>query len=163
MEKSLLSFLKSCFLFFFAFAFYMADAQEITFTYDAAGNQTNRKWVCVNCKTAEDLAKAAKMEEAAETPEELQEVAMTDEETLARPLTLYPNPVSSTLYVDWEGDFPVREVQIYGNIGNLVNKNAVAKSQTQAELQFGMLPIGVYVMVVIYEDGHKETRKIIKK
>ncbi|MGS2738796.1 T9SS type A sorting domain-containing protein [Sinomicrobium sp. M5D2P17] len=163
MEKFLLSFLKSCFLFFFSFAFYMADAQEITFTYDTAGNQTSRKWVCVNCRTVEDLAKAAKMEEAAETPEELQEVAMADEETLARPLTLYPNPVSSTLYVDWEGDFPVREVQIYGNTGNLVDKNAVAKSQTQAELQFGMLPIGAYVMVVIYEDGHKETRKIIKK
>ncbi|WP_268225628.1 T9SS type A sorting domain-containing protein [Sinomicrobium oceani] len=163
MEKLLLSFQKSCFLFFFSFAFYTAGAQEITFTYDAAGNQTNRQWVCVNCRTSEDLAKAATLEEASEIPEALQEVAMTDEETLARPLTLYPNPVSSTLYVDWEGDFPVREVQLYGNTGTLVNKNAVAKSQSQAELQFGMLPIGVYVMVVVYEDGHKETRKIIKK
>ncbi|RYF09247.1 MAG: hypothetical protein EOO42_24130 [Flavobacteriales bacterium] len=27
-----------------------ASAQQLNFTYDQAGNQTTRQWVCVNCR-----------------------------------------------------------------------------------------------------------------
>ncbi|MFC3199507.1 hypothetical protein ACFOET_17955 [Parapedobacter deserti] len=33
----------------------IAQTQKLTFAFDAAGNQTTRTWVCVNCPTSVEL------------------------------------------------------------------------------------------------------------
>jgi hypothetical protein len=73
-------------------------------------------------------------------------------------LTIYPNPVGSTLFIK---DHNCKKVEIYDVFGSLVTAVDHITSGSQVEINVGNLKPGVY-FVRIFEKGKVITRKIIK-
>ena len=132
-----------------------ANAQKITFTYDAAGNQITRTW-CPDCQlrstgdnpkgvediTAEDLKKF--------NPEDI--------------VSYYPNPVQEQLYLKWELTEGKRmsEINLYNINGQLIKSVRNLQNTEHYLLPFQTLPEGIYTLNLIYSNGKEETITIIK-
>jgi len=113
---------------------------EISFKYDSAGNRTDREITY--------YVQAKKSAEA---------VAVDDEVELEEGLNVYPNPASHTLYVTLnelalEEDH--REIIVYDNLGKQVLRRYA--SQQTNQLDVASLPVGTYILKLIYGNRHKE-------
>lgn len=133
-------------------------AQKITFSYDASGNQTERKWVCINCKTAGDLATAAKMLSAAK------EGQKEDGAATIRSIKVYPNPLSESLNVTWQTTEKIflKSIDVFTVGGNKVFSARYEPGQQETQISFLKLPPGVYILIGRYSDSKTESVKLIK-
>lgn len=139
-----------------------ASAQaQLTFQYDAAGNQIVRQWVCVGCTNGIASIPAAQQAELEKSP--LFKDADTD--SGSRTLTGYPNPVSETLQVKWWSDenIYVRSIEVFSLNGTKVFQDNYTKEQNYTTISFISLAPGAYLLRAIYSDGKKEILKIIKQ
>ncbi len=113
---------------------------EISFTYDSAGNRTER--------TITYYVQAKKSAEVTTVDEEIE-----SEEGL----NVYPNPASHTLYVTLNEiamEEDQRMIIIYNNLGKQVIQRIA--SQSTNEIDVSMLPVGTYILKLIYGNRHKE-------
>jgi len=148
-------------------AFAKANAQELQFTYDGAGNQTERKWVCVNCTVIypPSLASAPTADEATQTNKTANADNLKSAEN--RPITAYPNPVAQILNVKWENDknYYLNRIEAYSSQGITIYqkdiKNREPLSQ-QAAIGFDKQMPGFYYVRAIYSDGQQKIIKVIK-
>jgi hypothetical protein len=136
-------------------------AQQLSFSYDAAGNQIERKWVCINCVPAQ-ASVGGKNTELNRGLLKKQEVELSGQ--AGRSVKAYPNPVREILHVNWqitEKDIAVKRLQVFNITGvKLYDQNVIGTDQF--EIAFNQYPAGTYLFMVTYSDNKKETLKIIK-
>jgi hypothetical protein len=133
-------------------------AQKLTFSYDASGNQIERRWVCVNCLTSNGQAAAQKI--ANESKIDLKK----DDFSAGRNIKVYPNPVSETLNVNWQTPEKIflKSIEVFGMAGNRVFRATYAPGQLEAEIPFNRLPPGTYILIGYYSDSKTQSIKVIK-
>jgi len=128
-------------------------AQKLAFSYDASGNQTERRWLCINCPSARQMAMDKKMLNGAE-----------DELVTARGIKAHPNPLKETLNVSWGAPDKIylKSIQVYSVGGGAVFRKNYSPDERQSTIAFQQLPPGTYILVGQYSDSKTETIKLIK-
>ncbi|QDW26829.1 T9SS type A sorting domain-containing protein [Pedobacter sp. KBS0701] len=153
--------MEKCALFFFVFTLAFLKnsiAQKLAFSYDASGNQTERRWVCINCPSARQMATANKN---LITPgSELGSEGLITE----RGIKAYPNPLKETLNVSWGAPDKIflKSLDVYSVGGNKVFRMSYKPDERQTVIPFQQLPPGTYLLVGQYSDLKTETIKLIK-
>lgn len=158
MNTKLLSFL----LLFITYSSICAQSQyEISFTYDTAGNQTNRDRVCVNCQTSARSAEA--VEEDVLSEQAISEEIL-EKNNIQNVIVAYPNPVTSILNVDWENNQrKVKEIKLLSLDRRLLYQQTINKNQGTLQIDFSLFPIGAYILFATYTDNSIQSFTIIKK
>lgn len=129
---------------------------KLVFNYDTAGNQILREKVCLNC-----MAQAR--------PEAVMNDSINsqaDDPVMEFQLKSYPNPVVDDLYVEWinNPEFLVSKIQLFSNNSQLLLDVAINDKQGEQAISFTGLPLGIYHVVVYYNNNQsRKTFKIIKK
>lgn len=141
------------------FMFKLQAQERLTFTYDAAGNQTQRKWICANCSSS-----AYRPTE--EQVKLLNDSKFTDEDKEPkRSLEGFPNPVTEQMQVKWSSNeqIYVKQLMLFSVLGVKVLEKTFQSHEQSTTLDFTSLAPGIYVLQAIYSDNLKETLKIFKK
>jgi hypothetical protein len=128
---------------------------KIKFTYDAAGNQTQRE-LCINCSASS--AKYSKNPKTL-TKEDLIQSEVSDQ------ISYYPNPVKEELYLKWElvNDNTVSSIQVHNLSGQLLQTFQGLEKTDLQTISFQSYPSGVYAVVLLYSNGEQKSIKIIKQ
>lgn len=136
---------------------YVAIAQDkLVFSYDTAGNQILRNRVCLTCLQAV-------MPSAIDSiPIVAEEVSLEEFGTFK--MMAYPNPVTDQLYVEWEEHPEKRPNQLllFTLDGRKVMDTPLSARYGSYGVEFNRYPPGGYLLLVLYENGTKESFKIIK-
>jgi len=148
-------------LIFFVFTFVFLKnsvAQKLAFSYDASGNQTERRWVCINCPSARQMAMEKKMVNGSDA------VFKDEGLTTERGIKAYPNPLKETLNVFWgvPDKISLKNVTVYSVGGNKVFSSNYSPEDRQTTISFQHLPPGTYLLLAQYSDAKTETIKLIK-
>lgn len=130
--------------------------QKITFEYDKAGNQTNRK-LCLNCTSKK--SKEVPKEIAAITEEDLEKFFPEDA------ISYYPNPVREELYLKWSliDDNYVTSLIVYSFNGQVLKSYYQSNEKNAQTIPFQPYPAGIYLIALHYKNGDQKTIKIIKQ
>src|SRR5690606_16475798 len=140
-------------------------AQKLVFEYDAAGNQTSREWVCINCSTSQMMAEASVIADTIEkaSMDPLSEDIPNPFDEI-RVVSVYPNPVSETLHVRWSSDLniPIKAIYLNPTTGTLLLHTQIAPFQETMTIPFNSYPPGSYWLNAIFTDGRRESITIIK-
>jgi flagellar hook assembly protein FlgD len=127
-------------------------AQNVTFEYDAAGNQIKREY-CASCSSRTSNVKEYKDI----TEEDLQKFHPEDI------ISYYPNPVKDELYLQWEtpNEEKVVAIEIYSFNGQLIRtiKNL---NENKAIISFNEFTVGTYLVNLNYATGYQKSITIIK-
>ena len=89
----------ACLAILFTFCVPESNAQQLSFSYDAAGNQVVRQWICVNCPSGQTAAVPSDKLTALDKSLLGPQTDVTSSAT--RSLKAFPNPVTETLKVEW--------------------------------------------------------------
>jgi hypothetical protein len=137
--------------------FTQAQNDLVKFTYDSAGNQTQRI-LCINCLSAKKTNDSIK-EVSVLQKEDLQKFTPDDD------ISYYPNPVKEELYLQWnfiEGT-QISSISVYDMNGRLLKYlNDMSKVNNQ-NISFLNYSRGVYAVVLSYNNGEQKSIKIIKE
>lgn len=128
-----------------------AQEERLQLQYDAAGNQTVSRLVCINCP--EDPGAGG-----GEAP------VVLSEKTLNQ-FTYFPNPVRQELNLLWKNNphRRITSVSVYTLSGRRVRYASPLNLQESLVLSFSALASGVYEVVALTSDGKTEAFKILKK
>ena len=131
-------------------------AQRIKFTYDSAGNQTQRAICFCAAKMATDSVY--------KTPETITENDMI-EDAVYEQISYYPNPVREELYVKWKNQDSayVTSIEIFSMSGQLIKSYPNLNNVEKASIAFQNFPEGVYNLILLYSNSERKTLKVIKK
>ncbi len=151
-------------LWLFLGASLMAQNQyEIQFNYDAAGNQTSRDRVCINCGSSKEAVDSTLVEDIALEEDILDDLAGLDESGSSR-IAAYPNPVTNILTVEWlDNQKEVAQIILFSGIGRQLLQRNVTSKQGSLELDFARYPQGRYIISVFYTDKTKQTFHVLKR
>lgn len=134
---------------------YLLNAQNLTFGYDLAGNQTSRT-LCVNCnaKPAREVKEISELQQ-----DDL--LKFSPEETFS----YYPNPVREELYLSWQAtsDKYITSVRVYSISGQLILNYGVSALVNSFNIAFQNYPSGIYMVMLNYSNGEEKSIKIIKQ
>lgn len=150
---------------FYAFTLISGHAQSqyrISFSYDAAGNQTLRNRVCVNCnrsaKVADSTIVAAVEDQKALAEDKIPENPRVSE------IVAYPNPVTDILTLEWSDNAKkVAQIVLFSGIGQQLYQKSIHTHQGTVDLNFSTYASGRYVVVVLFTDGSRHNFHVIKK
>lgn len=121
------------------------EPKRIRFSYDQAGNQTKRD-ICINCgRPSATLT--------------------NDDYIVDEKISYYPNPVKEELFINWKNkeDVIVNFIEVYNLNGQLLyNIDDLKKTETTT-VNFLNYPEGIYLVNINFENGTKQTLKIVKK
>ena len=78
---------------------------------------------------------------------------------LSAALSLYPNPASETLWMDWQEN-NAAQVLLYNLSGQLLLEDRIEKGQNQLDIQ--QLSAGMYLLRIVDEYGNWANKKLIK-
>ncbi|OMQ12515.1 T9SS type A sorting domain-containing protein [[Flexibacter] sp. ATCC 35103] len=139
----------------FLFSFTARAQTKITFSYDAAGNQTSRI-LCINC-----LSKTAK---------EVKEIEVITNDDLDQffekdVISYYPNPVKEELYLQWQltKENYVTSINVYSVTGQLLRSYSGNERLNNLNIPFQTYSAGFYLVLLSYKDGGEKSIKIIKQ
>nr|WP_299170380.1 T9SS type A sorting domain-containing protein [uncultured Allomuricauda sp.] len=162
MKQKLL--LSTTLLIFLTTAAWAQDQYEIQFTYDAAGNQTLRDRVCINCGSSKQEVQDSTSVVELDLEEDILQDAFGDKDIEDGTVVAYPNPVSSNLSVEWiKTEKRVSHIILYSGVGQQLFRRDISSNQGNLDLYMGNYPIGRYILYVQYADNTKKTFHIIKK
>ena len=144
------------YIYFFFFIFFtneLFDQQQLTFQYDAAGNQISRQVICINCSPG-----------VASVQEEILPLAK-DSILAGRQFSAYPNPVTEVLNLQWKtGDASyMKVIDVFSVNGTRLQHKVLSSQQTEASLSFFNLSPGMYILRGVYSDGRQESLKVLKQ
>lgn len=146
------------------FAANLFAQQKLRFTYDTAGNQITRARVCNTCLKARLPAIVDSLVIDSLTTEAIaEEIPLPTLEEDFR-LSIYPNPVSDMLSVDWDplpNDGAVA-VQVYSMNGRQLVSYDLQPGDTHSEISLGQYPIGLYMLSLQLKSGKSKRIKAIK-
>lgn len=128
-------------------------AQKLSFSYDASGNQSERRWVCVNCRPAQEISIISPGKSAA-----------IDDTANLKSLKVFPNPATEQVNLVWQlpGEVYVQEIVIYDISGKKIYSGKHTPNKKDAQIALHGYPSGTYLLVVLYSDGTSESVKLIK-
>lgn len=134
---------------------HLLNAQNLTFGYDMAGNQTSRT-LCVNCNS--------------KPKKEFKEISELQEQDLLKfypqeTVSYYPNPVREELYLSWQtsADKYVAAVKVFSVTGQVLLNYQGSSKANNYNIAFQDYPSGIYLLLLTYSDGEEKTIKIIKQ
>lgn len=142
------------FTFLLVISGFVCQAQDrITFSYDDAGNQIQRK-LCINCSTSKMAKEITALEES-----DLLKFSSKDA------ISYYPNPVKEELYLQWEliDGNSLSLIQVYGLNGQILQSFSNLNKKDNQNIAFQSYPTGMYVVLLSYKNGEQKSIKIIKK
>lgn len=147
---------------FFCYASTALAQEQLTFQYDAAGNQVLRQWVCIGCTAATTSAVTDAQIEALNKSVIWKEAGSS---SAKRSLKAYPNPVSETLQVEWQSTdgVSVKSLEVFSLNGIRVFQGSYPPKQNSTSISFLDMVPGGYILRASYSDGKKEAIKIIKQ
>lgn len=133
---------------------------HIIFSYDAAGNQTAREYICINCSSVSKKSEAQFSEEKGTKDAS---VAKT-EKTILESFILYPNPIDSMLHIEWinGASFNLQELSIYALDGRLLYSAKPTSGESRSNIDCSGLPSATYILRASYSNGSSQMHKIIK-
>ena len=142
--------MKTLLINFLLFASIQGFSQKSRFNYDAAGNQISR--VVSLTRTAGEVYK---------TMETIENKDFIVEDKIS----YYPNPVLNQLYVNWQNrtDVVVKNIEIFNMEGQLLENYNDLKYTENVVINFETFTNEVYNVLINFENGAKQTLKIIKK
>ena len=136
--------------------YFSTNAQnKITFSYDAAGNQTNRTY-CFGC--------------ASKNSKEIKEIEALVEDDFEKfypddVISYYPNPVREELYLTWKitDDNYLTSIKVISITGQVLRTYQSSDKDNTLNIQFQSYPTGIYFVSLNYKSGEQKTIKIIKQ
>lgn len=132
--------------------------QKLSFSYDVSGNQSERRWVCINCRPAQGLSTVNKMSTG------LAPGQNGEEEISKKVLKVYPNPVSESVTVSWAlpNKTSVMTMDVFAMGGNRVFSSKYRPEENSTQIILNKVPPGTYLLVIRYSDNSSESIKLIK-
>ncbi len=161
MKQNFLRYFIFCSLMFCFLANAKAQTPELSFDYDAAGNQTTRTWICINCTTP--FASAAFFSKYMGTGTITAPPAPNKTED--RKLIAFPNPLTEILTLKWENQkYYIKAVEVSTISGTSVYSQSYpyVEGQTQVTVPFSKLIAGMYIVRVTHSDGKQEIVRVVK-
>ena len=121
--------------------YYGYSQTKLTFSYDAAGNQTQRCYGCSAKKAGEKSL-----------------------ETLENLISLVPNPTNGklTLFLEGEAQEQAKNVTIYSVLGRKLKSVSLDEFSAETPLDLSGEPTGFYLFQIGLQDGNSITKRIIK-
>ncbi|TDX11253.1 T9SS type A sorting domain-containing protein [Flavobacterium sp. S87F.05.LMB.W.Kidney.N] len=148
--------MRRLFLVFFLFYCLCSEAQhQITFQYDSSGNQTNRTY-CFGCSS--------------KSVKEIKEIEAVQEDDFEKfypedQISYYPNPVKEELYLKWTAsdELNVNSIGVYSITSAVLDYYPIKSGLNNQNLPFQSYSVGVYFVVLNYNNGEQKSIKIIKR
>lgn len=142
----------------FNFCFSVSAQSKLKFNYDAAGNQTLRELCLSGCGLTAKQVKEIKEIEAL-TDDDLLKFSPEDV------ISYYPNPVREELFLQWEltDNRYVSSIHIYATTGQLLRSFQLTQSTNNLNIAFQNYAVGMYLVMLSYNDGGEKSIKIIKQ
>jgi len=135
---------------------------KITFSYDAAGNQTSRIY-CSDGFSCEGNAHKAVVDKAPISEEIRAEIQKTDQ-AVAEKIQVYPNPTKDLVTLGWEASVSNRiaNIIISNSAGLGIQKIPFDSKEQHLTIDLGNFADGLYIVRFYLNDGKVVTEKIIK-
>ncbi|MFZ2283933.1 MAG: T9SS type A sorting domain-containing protein [Lutibacter sp.] len=153
------------FTFLFFFILFQINAQsKLIFSFDTAGNQ-NQRFYCEGepCSPPVPAAKST------ETIKEIAEIenlnAIENQDLIAdSKLNIYPNPTRERVFITFQNssDNSIKQLNVFNAYSSLVKIVAIAKNYNQLVFDLSGQASGLYLFVLVKEDGSTITEKVIK-
>ena len=157
--------IKLLLVFFLLFQLSAVGQQKLVFNYDTAGNQILRERLCLNCTQIKAPIVESKDSLSIQLNQEVDPaIELLAEEDELR-ISAYPNPVSDVLQVEWI-EHPIlvpRQVLLYSGDNRQLAQIGLHKNQNLQDISFYRYPTGMYILVVVFENGQRRSFQIIKK
>lgn len=143
---------------------YTTYAQKLIFSYDAAGNQTERRWVCIGCRPSGSSTTASTSESTA-LKFAVKVIDTAKQISVKRTITASPNPFLENLNVTWEveKDITVKSISVFTVTGIKTHEVNPSPKQNNVTIPFQRLATGMYLLYITFSDQRKESIKVIKK
>ncbi len=125
----------------------------ITFDYDTAGNQYQRRIIYIASgvyKNAEDIA--------IDSTKLIKSDIYLD-------VSYFPNPVKEELFLKWTNTETVyvKSLQLYNMAGQLLKKVKDLNRIDEVAFSFQPYPQGFYNLMLVYSNDERKTLKIVKQ
>ncbi len=139
-----------------------APSTELKFTYDNAGNQIKREFICINCTIPFLYTLVAKV------PDESGNNENPKTSTKAqRTVTGYPNPLKETLNLKWDASekYHITKIEAVSQNGLSVFKQEFGSDAyilTQITIPFQRQVPGTYLVMVTFSDSKQVVIKVVK-
>jgi hypothetical protein len=132
-----------------------ANTCGIVYTYDAAGNRTQRQYACNNTgRVAGPEAIASVVRMPSDTLSDKKPVTVEQVEAL------YPNPTTGLFTVTFTQALKNASVELLDANGRIVQRHQ--KSGSKMSFDLSGVPSGLY-LIVINENGRRFSQRIIKQ
>lgn len=129
------------------------------FSYDEAGNQIFRGYICNNCPV---LSKSETQEK--QTPSA--NLSSVEDDTLWREIKIYPVPVKDILTIVWSDkvDSLIDEVSLYeqSTVHWKFQQQNIPNLNKQVQINMTNYYLGVYVLTFTLKDGRTISKNITK-
>ena len=129
--------------------------QKIHFDYDLAGNQITREF-CLSCllKTTNVFKDISELKDS-----DLLKFLPEDN------FSYYPNPVKEELFLKWDNSNAVTlsTIKVFNLNGALLKTFDNQDNLKSQNIFFQEYPVGVYLVMLTYNNGEEKTIKIIKQ
>lgn len=135
---------------------------ELRFTYDAAGNQTNRV-LCTqggDCEDPEAHLKIAKKIVVTDTESKRTEPNRVDPD-----IRIYPNPTSGEVHLSWESSLidSIQSIYLTNSAGTIFLDVPFSNADTKLHFDVSPYPNGLYIFKFFFSDRKTTvSKKIIK-
>lgn len=127
------------------------------YTYDDAGNQIFRGYVCSICPQG-------KQEE--EVQQDVQQQISVEEDSFWLGIQVYPVPVKDVLHISWneENDALIDNVSLYqhNSLSSLFQQKNYPNINRQVQINMSSYYMGVYILTFQLKDGRIISRNITK-
>ncbi len=135
---------------------------KIKFSYDVAGNQTNRVY-CSDGTSCEGTSHKKIIDEAVITEEIATDIEKTDA-TIARTIEVYPNPTKGIVILEWKQSLSINiaTIVITNSAGMGTRELPFDSGQQQVTIDLSSNADGLYVVRFYLNNGDVVTKKIIK-
>lgn len=130
---------------------------KLFISYDAAGNQTSRRYCASNCIIRQN--KSINNEEDAKPEVGSESIA----DTIDEDIVMFPNPTNGRLQLQWGNDLKgkLQEITLINYMGAVIKKIDVTKDQ-KTVLDISSFASGVYIAKFSFSDRSSLSRKILK-
>lgn len=131
---------------------------KLVFTYDAAGNQTERKFETT--RASKQLS--TNVEEEAVAITEFQEDDILEQ--IANAITIYPNPTKGNLRLEWEDTYSdsIKAITVTDSGAQNTFQVPLQKEQNYVDVNLTNYALGMYIIHFILDDTQIVVKKIIK-
>jgi hypothetical protein len=138
------------------------SAQELSFEYDNAGNQTVRQWICVNCPRVDSTNPIVQDQNTVQN-KNFNETNF--DELTENKLSVYPNPVTEIVNVKWwnNNQIYVNKIEVFTLSGVLLFSKTYSEKEAQTSISFLEFAAGSYLLKATHTDNKQQVIKLFKQ